>query len=401
MILAVLMLCPPVHAGLTQDSDALFLQARSLPKGRRAEARELLRQALRRSPGYHEVRIHLARMHAWDAQYEEARREVALVLEQDPRNLEAREVAADVETWADRPAEALRHCEAGLAVAPGHIPFHFRKARLLKAAGDPKGALAAVQAVLSRDPGHPEARRLRDDLAELLQRWKAGVDLSYDGFSGEGAPWRTASLSLGHRFDRGTVTGRINRAQRFGAWGTQLEVEAYPRLREGTYAYVGAGHSRDPFFPRLSLGAEIFQNFSGGVEGSLGVRRLDFGASPVTLWTASGGYYLGAALYTLRMHVTPGRAGTSLSGALSGRWYLGEDADSYLSASVGAGYSPEQFAWTEEVLTMRSRKLSLGWQRRITGSWILSTGLGWVHREIRPDTFQTQWTFTGGVARRF
>ena len=82
-----------------EDSDTLFARARSLPREQRSQAEALCLQALERSPGYLDVRIHLARLYAWDGRYADARAQLRQVLEQQPGNLEARETAIDVEAW--------------------------------------------------------------------------------------------------------------------------------------------------------------------------------------------------------------------------------------------------------------------------------------------------------------
>lgn len=382
------------------DPDLLFAQARALPKERRAEARELCRQALRDHPDYDDVRIHLARLHAWDDQYDEARRELAYVLERRPGNLEAREVAIDVETWADRPHEALRLADAGLALDPRNAQLHYRRARILKGLGDLPRAYESVQAALIQEPGHAKARLLRDDLKELLQRSSVTVGAAVDSFDHTFSDWQTGSVALWHRFQAGSVIARVNRAHRFDSWGTQVEVDAYPKLFEGTYAYLNAGRSDDPMFPSFSAGGELYHNFRGGIEASLGFRHLDFHGSVVNLQTGSAGVYLGNSLVTLRLNRTPSAVGSSLSGSLSERYYL-EDADTYLSLSVGTGYSPNQAAWSDQVVRLRSRSASVGGQKRLGRSWVVAAGAGWERQEVRPSEFLVHWTGKLSVERRF
>ena len=57
--------------------DELFARARRHAfDGKRPEALELCRAALQRSPGYHDIRILMGRIHAWDGRYEEGRAEL-------------------------------------------------------------------------------------------------------------------------------------------------------------------------------------------------------------------------------------------------------------------------------------------------------------------------------------
>lgn len=399
MLLGLGALVAPPLAGAEEDSDTLFQKARALPKERREEARALCRKALGRSPEYHDIRIHLARLHAWDSQYDEARREIQIVLTRQPKNAEARAVAIDIEVWSDHPHEAIRLADQAMALDPKNPEWPYRKARALRSLKDLPGALAVVQVALSLDENHQPSRLLRDDLKELVQRSKISLDVGYETFNQTFDPWKTVSLSLGHRFDLGSVILRGNRVERFGSWGTQVELDAYPHIAEGTYAYLNVGHSEDSIFPKSSQGAELYHNFPAGIEASLGLRRLVF-SSATTIYTGSIGKYYGNGLYSLRLNSTPSSVGSSLSGALSARIYQ-EDADSYVSLTVGMGVSPDQPAWSEEVLRLRSRKASLALQKRLSRFWIASTGAGWERQEYLPERFRIHWTFNVGLERRF
>lgn len=400
LALAGMGLMAPPLAAQSADPDVLFRQALDLPRDRREEAKALCRKALEGHPDYHDVRIQLARMEAWDGRYEEARREIGYVLKRQPGNLEAREAAMDFEVWADRETEALRLCNEGLALDPASLPLHRRRARLLKATGDLERAQMETEVVLAAVPDDQAMRLLRDDLRELRQRSKVTLSYTYDHFSETFEPWRQYGLGVGHRFDFGSVNVNFNRAWRFGSWGSQYEVEAYPHLGEGTYAWLEAARSTDSIFPKFRDGAEVFHNFSHGIEASLGFRHLHFDGSQVTLYTAMGAKYLGNALYALRIYVTPGTSGTSKSGSLSGRWF-GSDPDNYLNASVGTGYSPDYFPWAASVLTMHSRSASLGGQRKLARAWLGSAKLAWSRQEYLPDTWRTDMTYDASLTYRF
>ena len=209
-----------------EDSDSLFLQARNLPKERREEARALCLKALERSPGYDDIRIHLARLYAWDSQSDDARREIRTVLAKSPQNAEAREVAIDIEVWSDHPHEALRICDEGMRLDARNPLWPYRKARVLRSLKDFPGALASVQTALRLDPDHQPSRLLRDDVKQLLQRSKVYLTTTYDTYSQTFSPWKTVSLGAGHRFDLGSVLLQVNRADLFDTWGTQVQLDA-------------------------------------------------------------------------------------------------------------------------------------------------------------------------------
>ena len=385
-----------------EDPDALFLQARQLPKARREEARALCRKALEGHPDYDEVRVYLGRLLTWDDRYAEARKEFAYVLERRPEDLDAREAAIDLEAWSDHPEAGLRLCDQGLGKGESadDAVLLCRKARLLRSLDDLHGAYACVQAALTMNPNLQPARLLREDLKEKLQRSKVGLDYTRDEFSQTFQPWNLEAVTLGHHFDFGTVLARATQAQRFGAMGSQFELEAYPHLFEKTYAFLHLGYSQQFMFPTTAAAADIYHNFPAGIEASLGFNYMDFTGSKVTVYSGSLGKYQGNALYTLRLNRTPSAIGASLSGSISGRWYQ-DDADTYGDCTVGTGFSPTQVPSSPQALNLRSRHVSLSYQKRLGHAWLASAGIAWEHQEYYPTLFQTHMTYDLGVEIKF
>jgi YaiO family outer membrane protein len=381
--------------------DELFARARRLAfDGQRAEAAALCRKALERSPEYHDIRILLGRIHTWEGRYDEGRAEFRRVLARRPDYEDARVALADLELWSDHPKEALAVCDEGLAGGPPSAPLLYRRARALKALGDFAPALAAAKAAQVADPDLHEARQLAENLAELVLRSKVSLGYTYDHFDQTFEPWRMVSLGAAHRFDWGSLIGRINRATRFGETGQQVEVDAYPRWKDGTYFYLNAGASEASIFPHRRYGAEAYHNFPKGIEASLGLRHLRFSSSNVTIYTGSIGKYWGDYLFTFRGNATPSSIGASKSGSLSVRRYFG-DSENYLSASVGTGVSPDQSNPDQELLQLRSRKAGLSLQGWIHKRVILSGSVAYEKQELRWDTERAQFTLGLGLEWRF
>lgn len=400
-LLPALLLVPSLLLA-QETSDELFAAARKLSGQRhREEARVLLRKALQRSPDYHDIRIYLARTLAWDGRYDEARKELNLVLEKQPGNLEAREALIDVEVWSDHPAAALAACEAGLREKPGQPQLLYRQARIFKSMENYPRALEACRRALALDPDFHAARLLRDDLEELNQRSKVSLDYTYEHYNKTfSAPWHLTALSLGHRFDQGSVIARISQARRYGEKGLQYEVDAYPKLRPGTYFYLNAGVSNDPVFPKQRYGGEIYHNFPKGIEGSLGFRYMRFSASNVAIYTGSVGKYYRDYLFTLRTYYTPSAIGSSISGNLSARRYFG-DPDTYLTFTIGTGVSADQSTPDAEILRLKSRKVSLGGQTRLGRSWVGWVSAGFEEQEISANSLRSHFTGNLGLEYRF
>lgn len=381
--------------------DELFAKARQLAfAGQRTKAIGLCRAALQRSPDYHDIRILIGRIHAWERRYDEGRVELQQVLRAQPEHLDGRVALVDLELWSEHPRAAVSLCDEGLALRPAQPLLLFRKARALKAVGDYPQALAAAKQALAADASLHEARQFIENLAELTQRSKLYLGETWDHFDRTFDPWHMETFSASHRFDGGSLIGRINHASRFGDIGNQLEVDAYPRWKDGTYFYLNAGFSEASIFPHRRYGAEIYHNFPKGIEGSLGLRHLRFAASNVTIYTGSLGKYWGDYLFSLRANATPSSIGSSQSGSVSARRYFG-DGENHLTLSLGSGVSPDQANPNAEILNLRSRKASLAAQGWIHRRFILSGSLAYEKQELGAGLERAQTTIGAGLEWRF
>lgn len=82
-------------------SSEMFQFARKLAlDGKRDEARAACKEILMEQPDYYDARILIGRSFAWDGNFEEARKELQLVLDQDFDNKDAILAMIDVEHWA-------------------------------------------------------------------------------------------------------------------------------------------------------------------------------------------------------------------------------------------------------------------------------------------------------------
>ena len=74
--------------------------------------------------------------------------------------------------------------------------------------------------------------------------------------------------------------------------GIQGEIDIYPRLTKNSYLYLNVGYSPSAVFPSFRFGAEYYTMLGKSeLEGSLGIRYLDFLSNIVTMYTGSIGYY--------------------------------------------------------------------------------------------------------------
>jgi len=227
-----------------------------------------------------------------------------------------------------------------------------------------------------------------------------GADYSYAWFHGDIDPWQLAAISVGRRGPRGSVIGRANLAQRFGSNGAQVELDAYPRIRPGMYAYLNVGYSNDNIFPQWRSGGELFSNLPRAWEASLGYRQLRFGGAPVTLLTGSLGKYVGNSWLSLRPYVRVKPDGVSASLGITGRKY-GADADNYLGARISAGTSPSDRADPTEIARTSSWSASLQGSRSLRPGLFGTWSLGMEQEELSSTTTRKKLEGSFGLRTEF
>lgn len=320
-------------------------RARALAEaGRRTEAIALLEGALAAAPRNHDARTALGTILSWEQRYDDARRELETVLRAIPAHVDALTALINVELWSSHPQQADLLAQRGLQIRPADTGYLLSRARALVAMKRPAEAASVLDQLLVVDPRDQQALTLRRTVAEARRRWQARAGASHDRYNDRGDQ-REAQISLSRDTPAGPVLVRGSRAERYGLTDHQIELEMYPRIRRGTYAYVAAAYGPDAvLYPRRRYAGELYQSLGGGFEASAGIRRLSFGDG-VMIYVGSLSKYYGPWLFTGRVYLTPGEAGTShtLQGSL--RRYLGDSG-----AYGGLRYS--RGAMREELLTV-------------------------------------------------
>lgn len=326
----------------TLSADDLFSQARAKAfGGKRAEARSLLHLALKRSPGYNDIRVFLARTYAWDGFYDSARTELRTVLRAEASHREGLGALIDTELWSDRYDEAREVAERALKLYPGDEEFILKKARALKSLGRTQEAVAVLGTHQAVATTSPEILAYRKRLETELLTYSVSVNYALDFFSDVFDPMHLRYLQLGRQTSFGSLFARINSGYRFESSGFQGELDFYPSIAPGVYGYLNYGYSPSSIFPRHRFGGEIYCSLPWSLEASLGVRYLSFeSGGHVSMYTGSIGWYIGNYFLSLRPYFTPDVSSTSKSATVQVRRYFG-DAETYVGLKLGAGFSPD------------------------------------------------------------
>jgi YaiO family outer membrane protein len=385
----------------TESAGELFQKARQLAfNGQRKEAIEICNTLLERNPDDFDTRVLLGRLHAWNGDYESARKELQIVVVKRPAYMDARDALIDVELWSDNSSEALRLCKEGLDREPNNETFHYKRARALNRLDKKDEAITALEKALEFNPQYKEAKQFLKQLQGYEKLYTAKVEYSFDAFDKTFDLWHMVSASLSRTMPFGSLIGRVNSARRFGTSAVQGEIDAYTRLRKGSYAYLNAGVSDSTIFPKARFGAEIYQKLPAGFEASIGLRRLHFASAKVMIYTGSVSKYYGNYLFQFRPFITPDHIGTSFSGNFLARKYFG-DAGNYATLSFGAGVSPDEKYSTFDFIRLYSQKVGIDYRRNLGKEFSFTGFFGFANQSLKFGGQRKTYSFSSGIEKRF
>jgi YaiO family outer membrane protein len=371
-VIALLALLTPSKPLLADTTDVLA-QARDLATHKqRPEAVTLLRKHLVEHTKDVDARLLLGAILSWEGEYEEARTELNRVLESSPDYSDAILALINVEFWDDHPERAEALAREAYLRHPDSVDFPMAQARALKKLNRPEDAKSVLATILERQPGNRKAWEMRENLREDGQDWEVSFNRANTWYSDHRSPWQEDRFSLKKRVtDFGSVFVRFYHANHYSYGSNLVEVEAYPRIRQGTYAFVSAAFSPDAvLYAHYRFAGDIFQSLPHGFEVSGGYRYFKFSGN-VNMLTGSVGKYYGQWLFTVRTYVTPDRAGPSRSFTLSARRYFG-DGERYMTFRYGTGASPFEVRSLNEIGILKSNSFTFDYNRRFRRHWAIN-----------------------------
>jgi YaiO family outer membrane protein len=400
IFLIMLLLVSSAPAQDQFDPDEVFRQARELGfAGNHEDARQLCIKILERYPDYNDVRVFFGRLYSWDGRYDEARKELLPMLLKSGTNINARSAAIDVELWSDHADQALVYAEEGILSNPTEPAFPYKKALALEKLNKPEEAEESAQRAMDLNPTDKDISTLLDRLKSASRRYQLSVDYGFEHINSFDDPWHSSTVSLSRQSAFGTIAAHLNYANRFTTNARQYEIEMYPRIARGVYGYVDYGYSAGPLFPRNRAGAELYFNPGKGLEFSIGGRYLHF-SSDVWIYTASMGKYVGNYFFDFRPFVTPGNAGTSVSGSVLVRRYFG-DRQKYIGFTAGTGASPNDVLNTIDLQRLNSLTLRSSSNFPISQHVAWGWSVGWSTEKLPSTANRNRFSAGTGFSFRF
>lgn len=362
------------------------------------KARQYAYEALDRSPNYHGIRIFIARTYSWEGIYDKARKELGYVLEEDPGNRRALLALIDVEKWSANLPAALQTVNKALNFHPEDEELLLQKAAVLYNMEEYGQSEEVYRDILARAP----SKKARDGLESARHqqmKYSASISYRYDYFTDIFNPWKFVEFALSRQTPIGSVIGRIQHARRFGSDGTQFNIDAYPSITNGLYAYVSGGYSESSIYPRYRFGFSLYKSLPASFELAVGMRYLDFMTSQTDIYTAALTKYKGSYLFTLRSYYVPAPGGNSRSINLVMRRYFGS-ATAYASVTGGYGSAPTEIQFSQDIQTLNSWSVGIDGQYPLSPRIFLGGSAGYDAAEYENFT-RKRFSFKGSLSYRF
>lgn len=347
------------------DPDSSFETARKLAfNDQRKQAQDTLVNILTKYPNYSDIRTFLATTYSWDGDYKKARKEFAFVINDDPKNKPNWVAAIKNELWSDSYYDAMEMSKKALQIFPDDSEILLLSASAKENTNNPLEALKIVNSILEKNPDDTKAQEYKNSLNQSLRTNSVGLRSAVDVYSEVFDPMQFHTLKLSRITQYGSVIAKVNFNRRFKENGTQFEVDMYPKIAKGLYAYVNFGVANSFLFPDFRYGLELHQSLPYSLEVSAGFRALQF-STTTTIYTGSIGWYTGNDYWSIRPYLTPGDGGLSTSGILNYRKYR-SNADNYLSLAFSMGFSPEIYQFKVDgnentIINLQSQRFNLSY----------------------------------------
>jgi len=387
------------------SADELFLKARTAAFEQKdyPASIALAKEALEKAPNYTDISVFLGRLYTWNKDLVSAR---AIFEELGKREVQDEDyflAYASLEYWNDQNTKAIEIIDKGLSYHAKSETLLLLKAKVYFGMDNYEEADKAVSTLLSINPKNTEARALAVRINELTSKNAIGIVYNYSHFDKQfDNDWHIVGVSYKRVTPIGSVIVRGNYANKFAEGGTQIELEAYPRLSKMFYLYVGGGYSDDvELFPKYRTGVSLNANLPHSFEAELGYRQLYFSSS-IWMYTAAIGKYYKNFWFNLRTYITPDSKNISHSYTGTVRYYT-KGAQDYFAFQIGTGISPEENRNNLlENETFKLKTFKIGGEYNFSyHSNLFSVGTMYYNQEYRPGEKGNQFDITLGYTRKF
>lgn len=133
LILLTVLLIFTVRASHAQNADSMYIASKNIGfKGEYEIARAGMEKVLQVAPDYYDARVFIARTFSWQSKYAESKHHLNLVLNQDPKNLEALDALIDALRWPGETDSAMIVCKKAQQYYPDEERFKVKETEIIK-----------------------------------------------------------------------------------------------------------------------------------------------------------------------------------------------------------------------------------------------------------------------------
>jgi YaiO family outer membrane protein len=385
-------------SALLAQVDDVLARARQLASGnRRSESLALLEKRLEQTPGDVDARLLYGLVLSWERRFDDARRQLTAVLAAAPGYADARYALGNVELWSGHPDRAESLAREGLGKGPNDNRLLLLRARALRRRD--AEAVTEARQVLAREPANQDAKELVDSMPAAALPWTVTFTETHEWFSRDIGAWDELRAGLRRSTGAGPVIASFSRSYRSGVVGQQIEIELYPRLRRGTYAYLELGYSPDArLYPERRGAVDLFQTIGRGFELS-GYRRLGF-ASPVNIYTGSLGKYYRQWLFIARGYGISDKKGVSETAQFAVRRYFATRGD-YAGVRFSRGSILQEVTNVTDLAILKSTSVEGELEKSLGPRWRFDVRAGRSHEDRLNAGTLNRYFMRGGLALRF
>jgi len=304
-------------------------------------------------PNFHDMRIVLARIYAWQRKFMKAREEIKYVLEKDNSNTDAFLVLVDIEIWDSNLNKALSLCDLYLSQITTDIQMLLKKVKVLQQLNRDKDVFRLLDEILKIDPSCVEAKKRLKEYNKEHKNAKLNFQYDYEYFNEPYLRrWHINSIQYEKRYSFGKLIGKMNvgdlqkkeESILSNNINYQFEIESYPVLSAKKYMFVNYAYSAGELFPKHRFGVELYQNLPYNYWFSLGTRFLQFENTEtknIYIYTGSLEKYFFNYWFAIRAFVSPKNRKFSQTYTMKIRKYL-KNSQNYIGIELDTGIDPDK-----------------------------------------------------------
>ncbi|MEJ8800570.1 YaiO family outer membrane beta-barrel protein [Pontibacter sp. H249] len=399
LAITLFLIAGSVSAQTSVNVDSLFQQAqKAAQQGNYQQSRKLASQVLQAAPNYTDAAILIGSTYTWEQKYDSARIVLKPLLTTAPSRADLYLALSQLSLQSkEQPDVILAYANQGLALAPQSQELMQYKIEALIQLKKYKEAGQMLESLPVKSRYYDNAKTLLQNLARVnsLQ-----TEYQYATFSTDIPDWHLASLEYTRLIKPGSISARVNYANRFEQQALQGEVDFWPRLSEKTYLYLNAGFSSSELFPDYRAGLEVYRKLQQSFEVSVGTRALVYPQQTVWLYTGHIGKYWGKYWASFRPFIQQHQGEVQTTGILQLRRYL-KDETQHFTLTLAKGSTPTNQVGLQEINRLDASRVGIESRFRLGSSFYWGALLQYEYEELSKESARNRYTTGLSLQYRF